>query len=363
MEVPTSRLPRGSTSCVRRGRRRVVTPVPAESNGPRTRSSIHSDRERGQHRNTSRRNVWQRLSSQRGNTRRVIRCPQHINPDSPTSSEHGNDSDLEQSMDSETEQHEEMVVSEAENVQIGNNSNVERDESERQTEINMNNSRVDSEVAALLRQQLLQQQQTQGQQQLQQQQQQLQQQTQHFQMLLEHLADRPRTSIQPHRIIKTYDGTTNYTTFKAQFEQIAKDEGWTEQDMGKYLNQSLIGSAIKTVEQLVKERIPITYHSLDTALTKRFAVIKTLAQARKDFLDLKQGETQSITDFAKEVEIAGKAYLPGDLADPYDTMQFVIAFSKGLRLTEDQEIFRYAEPSSLQDAVRLVLYSSGQRSL
>ena len=44
-------------------------------------------------------------------------------------------------------------------------------------------------------------------------------------------------------------------------------------------------------------------------------------------------------------------------------MQFVIAFSKGLRLTEDQEICRYAEPSSLQDAVRLVLYSSGQRSL
>jgi len=141
MEVPKSRLPRGSTSCVRRGRRRVVTPVPAEGNGPRTRSSINSDRERGQHKNTSRRNVWQRLSSQRGNTGRVVRGPQRFDPDSPTSSEHGNDSDLERSMDSETE-HEEMVVSEAENVQIGNNSHVERDESERQTEINLSNSRI-----------------------------------------------------------------------------------------------------------------------------------------------------------------------------------------------------------------------------
>jgi len=101
---------------------------------------------------------------------------------------------------------------------------------------------------------------------------------QQMQMLLETFANqRPQTSS-----LKPYGGTTDFAVYQTQFELIARDEGWSEQEKVRRMYQNLIGSAATVLQQLSLTNTPATYANLAAVLNKQFAVAMTFEQREKN---------------------------------------------------------------------------------
>ena len=143
-----------------------------------------------------------------------------------------------------------------------------------------------------------------------------------------------------------------------QFELIARDEGWSEQEKARRMYQNLVGSAATVLQQLSLTNTPATYANLATTLNKQFAVAKTFEQREEEFYDLKQAENQTVADFAKQIERVGNAYLAGETSERYKAKVMLKTFVRGLRSPEDVRTVTYTQPKSLEAAVDALAYSS-----
>jgi len=119
--------------------------------------------------------------------------------------------------------------------------------------------------------------------------------------------------------------------YQTQFELIARDEGWFEQEKARRMYQNLIGSAATVLQQLSLTNTPATYANLAATLNKQFAVTKTFEQREKELYDLKQAENQTVADFAKQIERVGNAYLAGETSERYKAKVMLKTFVSGLR--------------------------------
>jgi len=244
---------------------------------------------------------------------------------------------------------------ETDHPQPGNDNygeNANQNETGQQPEIegqfqNATSNRLNNEnLFILLQQQQLQ---------LQQQQEQQQQMT----LLLEAALNRPSTTNQA--IIKStlgvFDGNTDFLVYKTQFENAAARVGWTTEEKCFQLTQRLRGDAAKVYGNLLRIGTPITFPSLIKQLDKHFTQHVSSAQARSTLFSIKQSPNQSVTEFARELEQAGRAYFI-NVPESFVQENLFDLFVKGLCDHEAQLFCKYSPTKTLEAALDLVTSSS-----
>jgi len=129
-------------------------------------------------------------------------------------------------------------------------------------------------------------------------------------MLFETMLNRPLTSEQAavRSSLGVFDGTTDFLVHKAQFESAGTKANWSDYDKCFHLAQQLRGSATKVYGNLLRLGVSITYQLLREHLDKQFTQRMSSAQARSILRSTKQGPEQSVSEFTRELEQAGRAY-------------------------------------------------------
>jgi len=184
-------------------------------------------------------------------------------------------------------------------------------------------------------------------------QQQIEQKAQMQQMLFAMIErpQQPTTSVRPK--LNTYDGTTEYTLFKVQFDLAATQFRWTEQDKTMALAQALTGKAVRAIDQLNTTNKPVTYTNLDATLQKLFVERKTLSDRQHEYLTLRQQPGQTIKDFAQTIEEKARAFmLHSPEADIQASMLDVFRTSStGLMDQESAKILSLVPLTTMDEAV------------
>ena len=194
----------------------------------------------------------------------------------------------------------------------------------------------------------------------QQHQQQMQLQQRQMELLLETVLNRSTTTTTENPVksrLGVYDGSTDYLVYKTQFENAAVKANWSEEDKCFHLSQQLRGEGTKVYASLLRRGVSITYQKLDETLSKQFSKHISSAQARSVLMAIKQGPEQSMTDFARELEQAGRAYFV-DVPEKFIQENLFELFVKGLRDQECQLFCKYAQTETLDAALELVTTSS-----
>ena len=180
-----------------------------------------------------------------------------------------------------------------------------------------------------------------------------------MELLLETVLSRTTTTTTENPVksrLGVYDGSTDYLVYKTHFENAAVKANWSEEDKCFHLSQQLRGEATRVYASLLRLGVRITYQKLDETLSKHFSKHISSAQARSVLVAIKQGPEQSMTDFARELEQAGRAYFV-DVPEKFIQNLFEL-FVKGLRDQECQLFCKYAQTETLDAALELVTTSS-----
>ena len=147
----------------------------------------------------------------------------------------------------------------------------------------------------------------------------------------------------------TYDGTVNWTDFKAHFDACAELNGWTDKEKGLHLAVSLRGQAQGVFGNLSSKSND--YTELSNALQERFAPPNQTELYRVQLKERKQKATESLSELGQDVwRLTNLAYptAPADLRETLAKEQFIDALvSSDMRLRIKQ-----ARPTSLNMAVR-----------
>ena len=147
----------------------------------------------------------------------------------------------------------------------------------------------------------------------------------------------------------TYDGTVNWTDFKAHFDACAEINGWTDKEKGLYLAVSLRGQAQGVFGNLSSKSND--YKELSNALQERFAPPNQTELYRVQLKERKQKATESLSELGQDVwRLTNLAYptAPADLRETLAKEKFIDALvSSDMRLRIKQ-----ARPTSLNTAIR-----------
>ena len=181
-------------------------------------------------------------------------------------------------------------------------------------------------------------------------QQQIEQQAQMQQMLFAMIERSQQTTTSVRPKLNTYDGTTEYTLFKVQFDLAATQFRWTEQDKTMALAQALTGKAVKAIDQLNTTNKQVTYANLDATLQKLFVERKTLSDRQHEYLTLRQQPGQTIKDFAQTIEEKARAFM---LHSPEADIQasMLDVFRTGLMDQESAKILSLVPLTTMDEAV------------
>jgi len=90
--------------------------------------------------------------------------------------------------------------------------------------------------------------------------------------------------------LTTYDGSTNYRHFRALFSEVAKRQGWTDEEKTGQLINQLTGQAVEVVCALHESGKSVTFHNLDEILDQRYRRIRSEQQIEAEFHALRQEE-------------------------------------------------------------------------
>ncbi|XP_060590432.1 uncharacterized protein LOC132745500 [Ruditapes philippinarum] len=147
----------------------------------------------------------------------------------------------------------------------------------------------------------------------------------------------------------TYDGTCEWTNYKAHFDACATLNGWNENEKGLYLSVSLRGQALGVFGNLTTKTH--NYEELVRALEDRFSPRNQTELYRVQLRDRHQKATESMSELGQDVRrLANLAYphAPIDVRDTLAKEQFIDALvNSDMRLKIKQ-----ARPIDLNDAVR-----------
>lgn len=152
---------------------------------------------------------------------------------------------------------------------------------------------------------------------------------------------------------KDYDGTMDYAIYRVQFQKLAQNNKWTELDKETALIGALTGEAAKVINNLHHRNMPITFHNLDEALLKSFAREQSLWERKLAFESITQSDTQTIGEFAREIEIKGRAYMR-DMQEKDIQEALVERFINGLSNEEAKTGLAYASIPTLHEAITSV---------
>lgn len=169
--------------------------------------------------------------------------------------------------------------------------------------------------------------------------------------------DRVRTTGRYKFHVNKFDGESDYGTYKAQFDEVAKANRWSLQEKKTALMQALTGHAMEVITTLRESEIPITFVNLDEILTRQYTKKTTMWERKGDFFNLKQQPNQTLREFARIVERKGRAYLRNiperDLQE-----SLVETFCKGLSDATAADRLAYSNMTTLDEAVGIVSRAS-----
>lgn len=157
--------------------------------------------------------------------------------------------------------------------------------------------------------------------------------------------------VQQQTRVPNYDGTTCYSLYKMQFDIIAEDNNWNQQQKRSNLIRSIQGKAIGALEILRKQGKEITYDNLNTTLERMFTQTKSRWELKREFEDLKQKPEQTIRDFALEVEQAGRAFMTADKEEDVQEAM-VTVFIKGMLDKRAAHGLTFTPSDTLENAIK-----------
>lgn len=140
----------------------------------------------------------------------------------------------------------------------------------------------------------------------------------------------PSTSRTPMRV-KEYHGETDYGIYAVQFSSCARHNGWDNLRRKDELINALQGKALMLLQCMPHLRAPdVTFEQVDDALRRTFAHKVTIWERLQQFQKLRQGEKQSLQEFAREVESKATLAYP-DMQSSDLTPLKIQAFINGLQ--------------------------------
>ena len=149
--------------------------------------------------------------------------------------------------------------------------------------------------------------------------------------------------------VPEYNGDQCYSAWHEQF--LTCTEGCTEEERGSKLVAALRGKAANVLTMLRQQQKPKTYQELNGILSKTFNKETSFWQRKRDFETLQQKETQSVQDFALELEHVGRQYMVTH--DERDIQEVLVtAFVRGLRDRSAAQQLAFSHCDTLADAMR-----------
>jgi len=147
--------------------------------------------------------------------------------------------------------------------------------------------------------------------------------------VLQTVTQRPGTSTPK---LPMFNGSENYQHFRDLFDEVAREEGWSDSEKFRKLITQLTGQALAVMTALKRDSTPLTFRALDDALSRRFCRIKGEHEITAEFKALKQG-SMTIYEFAQKVQQVGLDHLEG-MVERKQQQALIQAFHDGLENAE-----------------------------
>ena len=113
------------------------------------------------------------------------------------------------------------------------------------------------------------------------------------------------TSVNYSKLIRPYNGETDFTKFIENFEEISTAAGWDDNYKLLLLKSKCIGKALAYLDVAIPSGTKVTYNELKKLLTDEFKPHEKLIVRLRRFQECTQRYGESVTVYAARVRAAG----------------------------------------------------------
>jgi len=141
------------------------------------------------------------------------------------------------------------------------------------------------------------------------------------------------------QIVRAYNGSTSWTSFRDQFKRVATVNRWEDDTTrAQHLMLALEGTAAEVLKE-INDTSPTVYQDIWKALSRRFGEVDEVRESMRKFENRKQLESETVVEYEQALRNLYRLAWPKATPEQKD-MAFKTRFEEGLNNSDMQQYLR-----------------------